>query len=449
MILARYYGPETFGQFTFAHTLAMTFLLFADFGFDILLTTEIAKSKKNAALIFQQIFSLKLIFTIISLVGMFLFTLVFDISNEARELAIVFSFFMVFTTLTNFLFALFKGFEKLNLESIISFTINIGLIIFTVAAIYFRINVIFVAVGFTISRMIGFILGIKFSMNLVPNIKFSLLFNDLKNIRGKVLVFGFHFLFSFLFFQLDTLLLALLKGDYYVGIYQSVFKLIMLPLVLPEIFINVLLPLLSRLNIENHKQWKKTGSIMSKILFIIIIPVSLILFIYAEEIIDIIYGLQNYHEAVNILKIFSLIVFVRFCLEPFALMLTTSNRQIVRMYVVITAAIVNLVLNIIFIPYYGLLGAAFVSLACNLFVGILYIIVNIKLFKEWFVNSKSVIILISSLILYYFIEDLLHINLWNGLFIIVAIYSCLAYFYFFSKEEKSLLLSYNFTSRKT
>lgn len=441
LILARYYGPEVFGQFTFAHTLATTFLLFADFGFDILLTTEVAKSQKKASKIFQQIFSLKLIFTFAALVGMLVFSALFNLSEASRELTVIFSFFMVFTTLTNFFYAFFKGFEKLEYESVISFIINIGLIIFTGASIYFRVDVFYVAIGFAFSRFAGFLLGIKFSYKLAPDIKYKLLFEGFKNIRGKMLIFGFHFLFSFLFFQLDTILIALLKGDYYVGIYQSVFKLIMLPLVLPEIFINVLLPLLSRLSIENYEQWKKVGRLMSKILFIVIIPISLILYIYSEQIISIIYGSGNYIEAIDVLKVFAVIIFVRFCLEPFALMLTTSDRQIIRMYVVIGATILNLILNIIIIPHYGVFGAAVVSLICNLFVGLSYIVANKYLLKEWLINKQSIIVLSLAFFVFYIFYQYQVLNLWLGSVSILIIFILIAN-YFFSKEEKVLLLSY-------
>jgi len=79
-IIARVYGPELFGQFTFAQTLATIFILFADFGFDILLTNEIARDRDKAKALFQQFFSLKLIFSLVALIGMWVFALVNEIS---------------------------------------------------------------------------------------------------------------------------------------------------------------------------------------------------------------------------------------------------------------------------------------------------------------------------------------------------------------------------------
>ncbi len=40
--------PKSFGSFTTAYTLTMVFLLLGDFGFNLLITTEIARNLDNA-----------------------------------------------------------------------------------------------------------------------------------------------------------------------------------------------------------------------------------------------------------------------------------------------------------------------------------------------------------------------------------------------------------------
>src|SRR4030042_5501112 len=64
--IARLYGPESVGQFSLAYTVAGICLVFADFGFDVLLTTEVAKNRKNAVNIVRRYFSMKIIFVGIS-----------------------------------------------------------------------------------------------------------------------------------------------------------------------------------------------------------------------------------------------------------------------------------------------------------------------------------------------------------------------------------------------
>lgn len=440
-IIARVYGPELFGQFAFAQTLATIFILFADFGFDILLTNEIARDRDKAKIFFQQFFSLKLIFSLVALIGMWIFALVNEISFNSKVLIFIFSFYMIFTVLTNFMFALYKGFERLEYEAKVSMFTNIGLLIITLFLVLFKSNVILLAIAFVVTRLFGFIISLKYSYSVLKNISFKFFYGDFSKIKGKILVYGFHLVFSYLFFQLDTILLALLKGNYEVGIYQAVFKLILVPLVIPDIFINTLMPVLARMNVQNPEYWEKIGELMNKLLLIIILPISIILFSFPEQIINFIYGSNKYLEAIPILRIFSVILFVRFNLETYALMLTTSDRQKIRLYGVLATTIINFVLNYFMIKKYGILGAAFVSLSTNALLGLIYIYTTRPLFFKWMINIKIILaILLAFGFCYAFM-------LWNSFSILLAgpiiftSYVLFAYLYFFSREDMTLILS--------
>ena len=107
-IIARYYGPVVFGQFAFAQTLATIFIIFADFGFDVLLTNEIARNREKAIHYFQQFFTLKVIFTLSSIALMWGFAIINNFSAYSKLLIFIFSLYMAFTALTNFLFVCIK-----------------------------------------------------------------------------------------------------------------------------------------------------------------------------------------------------------------------------------------------------------------------------------------------------------------------------------------------------
>lgn len=422
-IMARYYGPETFGQFASAQVLATNFILFADFGFDILLTTEIAKNKKDAQYLFQQFFSLKMMTCFVAILFMWVLSVYGNFSLKTGILIFIFSFYTIITTLTNFLCGLYKGFEQLEYETKISIIVNVGLLLVTIPMILFKVNILWIAAAFVLTRIIGFIVGIRDSYKLIPRSSYRFIFNGFREVKSKVLIFGLFLVFNNLFFQFDTILLSLWKGDREVGVYQAVFKLIMLPLVIPDIMVNTLMPLLSRLNVENNIQWKRIGYLMNKILVSIAIPISMILFIYSEQIIIIIYGLKNYSDAVPILKIFSIILLVRYTIESFGLLLTTSNQQIIRLYTVVVATILNLIINYFLIPIYGAYGAAIVSLITNLFVGLIYCIFNFNLFYKSFFNYKTFVIVIFTIVV--------AIVFWNNKSISVFISGPIILFFFF------------------
>ena len=101
IIIARYFGVEIFGSFTAAHTLSSMFLVLADFGFDILITTEVARNIENPLKIFQKFVPIKILFSSIALILLWITSVLIPGSSESKNLIFLFGFNMFFTTLTN------------------------------------------------------------------------------------------------------------------------------------------------------------------------------------------------------------------------------------------------------------------------------------------------------------------------------------------------------------
>ncbi len=446
-MIAKEYGPEVFGQFTVAQTLALNCLFLADFGFDVLLTTDIAHDISNTTKYFQKYFSLKFFTSLIALIVMWFIAIFGSLSFEARALILIFSIYMIFSALTNFLVALYKGLEKFEYETNLSFYTNGILLILVLILIFIGSNIFLISITFAFSRIIGFVLGLHYASKVQSKLSYKLDFKDLNLVKNKVLIFGFHLLFNNLFFQLDTLLLSLWKGDHETGIYQAGFKLILLPLIIPDILTNALLPVLSRYFSSDKNLWIKTGFIMNKILIIAAIPITIILFSFSKQIVEIIYGIHLYSEVIPVIRMLSVVLVLRFFLETSAQMLTTSKRQNYRMWVVIIATFINMILNFFFINKYGALGAATVAIITNFFVAAAYVLASFQFSKSWFVNKKILLLFIFSTLIQIILYQFSAINIVIAVPIIIVLYVMFGYFIYFTKEEKIKLLSLDFSMR--
>lgn len=104
--IARFYGPEIFGQFTTAHTLATLFLLLADFGLDLLFTTEVAKQRGEVERLFRSFAAVKILFSSVAVIGMCLIPLMHNTSAATRQLIYIFSLSIACNALMNFFFRL-------------------------------------------------------------------------------------------------------------------------------------------------------------------------------------------------------------------------------------------------------------------------------------------------------------------------------------------------------
>lgn len=451
-LIARYYSADVFGQFTTAQTFASVFILLADFGMDILLTTELPKRIEKSTQIFSEIFSAKLIFASFAFLLMLSLSFLNQFSEATSLLLLMFSFFVLFSTITNFFFAFYKGNEKLGYEAKVSFINNFGSLLAVLILILLKQNILLIAGAYIAVRLIGLLLAFYYVKKINSSISLKLTFPIQKSVLKKIFVLGLFMLFGNLFFQLDTILLAFWRDEKSVGIYQAVFRLIMVLLIIPDVFINSLMPVLSRLHSEGSEKWEKLSFIFNKILVTIIIPAAIVMFIYPAEILGLAYGTGKYDEAIPIFRVFSFIMLIRFFTEAYGLMLITADKQKIRMTIVILGTAVNFAVNIFMIPRYDALGAGITSLITNIVVGFLYYYTARKLKGSWIsgFNINKLILLVVAFTIVVYIAGL--INAWYLSFAAAFIYYYYAFRFIFSKSEQGqfieIISNYRFSFSK-
>ena len=434
--IARMYGPETFGQFTTAHTLATLFLMLADFGLDVLFTSQVARQRAAAEQLFRSFAAVKLLLVGIAVAGMCLIPLWQSFSPATRWLVYIFSFSVAFNALTNFFYALFKGFEQLQYETQGSFIANLVLLAALVLISIFHAPIWLAALAFTGSRALGLIIAVMTATRFVQFRAPSFTIGELKKVLRQGWSFGLHLLFEVLYFQLDTLLLSLWQGDYEVGIYQSVMKLVVLALMLPDIAINVTLPVLSRLHDEDPQKWEWLGGLLNKTLWLLALPIGLVFIVFAEPVIQIIYGVEKYAPAIPIMRVAGLMIITRFFFATYGVMLMVAGRQKVRMLVVMMATVISLALNAYAIPRHGAWGAIIVSLVANFFVAIAFVLFSRALFKRWTFNARflwpgALTVILGGMLWKWFMLS------WGyAISIALVFYAFIFYFIGYSKDER-------------
>lgn len=437
--IARLYGPESLGQFSIAFTVANLCIMIADFGFDVLLASEVAQNKNNALRICRKYFSIKVILALIAFIIMILIPGFQTFSTQSRLLILALSLYVIFTTFTNFFYAIFRGFEKFEYETLNSFLSNLLLLVALGLLGIFKVSLIYLILFFIVARFIGLALSFKKVSILLSGNILKLDYEGWRGTINKVLIFGLTFLFGNIFIQFDTLLIGLWKGDEAAGFYQAAFRIMVFFLLLPDLLVGAFLPSMSRSFNENFNSWKSNSRLLYKTLFLVSIPISTIIFFNAEFVINLLYRSKLYEQAIPVLQIFSLIIFIRYMAEPFGLMLTTSKRQSARMTLVISVAVFSLLSNYVVIPSYGLIGAAYVSLLLNGLLAFGYFLANFSLFLGWTKEWRMALILILSGI------SIILFNYFNGSLILlisfIAVYVWVAYFIGFSEEERNLIFS--------
>jgi len=116
-----------------------------------------------------------------------------------------------------------------------------------------------------------------------------------------------------------------------------------------------------------------------------------LLIAYAGEIVRLLYGMDQFAPAVPVLQVFGFVVLVRYTVELPAVLLTAAKRQHIRMVLVIGATLLNFAANAYAIPHFGALGAACVSLATNLVLGMGYMIAGRDLIDHRWLSADRVL----------------------------------------------------------
>ncbi|WKZ70506.1 MAG: oligosaccharide flippase family protein [Melioribacteraceae bacterium] len=441
IIIARIFGAEEFGLFSTAHTLSTLFLLLADFGFDILITTEIARYRNDIRKIVSKYFPIKFVFTLAAAILLAITNLLLPIPESSKTLVFIFLFNMVFTSLLNLLFAFFRGIEKFKYEAIVSSISNFGLLTVIGGLAYFQQDLVILAVSMVAIRLFSLIVAYTIFKKNLDKIVLNFNFVRLRVEFKKVMIFGFHLLFGTLFFQIDSILILAIRGEFDAGLYQAVFKLMMISLIIPDVLVGALMPTLTRLYSNGDQKWMAINKVLFKCLYLTGLLVGFLFFSYPEFILDNIYKKTEFLDSVFILKLAGIVVFIRYFFESFAASLTVCDKQSRRTITVIVASFLSISLNIIFLPIYGITVSIVISIMVNFIAGVFYLTFVSKSFLLWFVDLKYVFPLL--LIVFFstpFFNELINSEI-TRIIVSVFIFVTLTLFINFSGKERQLLFA--------
>ena len=171
--------------------------------------------------------------------------------------------------------------------------------------------------------------------------------------------------------QIDILMLMALTedGDTEIGLYRAAaFFLLQLPF-LANILIRGVYPRMAQ-HLNNPDATAKELTFILRILLLLSIPIAVGGMCVAEPLLVLIGG-TAYLPAVPALLILLPALPLRFLNAAFGMTLSALNRQKRRARIDLIAAVVNFFANLVVIPFYGFIGAAFTTLLTDIILCVL------------------------------------------------------------------------------
>lgn len=363
---ARILGTEGWGIFSYALSIAGILSLFMDFGVNAIIlkefsrqNEEIKKKYLGTALILKLILIVFGIF-IINFIGPYIIKI-----ESAKTLLPFIALILAFDMIREFTFAISRSEQKMELESFLYILTNIAILIFSFIFLKINPNVKSFTLGYVFGTMLGSLTSIWIFRNYLIGIIKYFSKNLIKKIIFSAWPFALSGLFAIFLTNTDLFLIGWFLDAKQVGIYAASLRIIQLLYVLPSIITISLLPVFSKLANKDNQKFKILLENGLKILSLIALPLTIGGIVLAKPIIFFIFG-KEYISGYSSFAILALTISIDFYAAILMNAIFAYDKQKYLSIYTAIGAILNVILDLILIPKYGIIGSAWATFFAQL-----------------------------------------------------------------------------------
>lgn len=367
--IARYLGPENYGVLSYSIAFVGLFGFIASLGVDGILSRELIKTPERRDELLGTAFRLKLIGGAIAFCLAIISVLLFQSEPRVKILVALFAFSFILQSI-NVVSTYFNAEVKSKNNVRASIFATIITSILKILVIISGKGVIWLVIVFVLDSVwqgIGFVKAYKNYGLKIKNWKFDkILAKEILKNSWPLMLAGASY---FIYIRIDQVMIGSMLGNYKVGIYAASVKLVEVWYFVPAIIATALFPAIinaKKTSVEIYKNRLKNFYILMTIIPIAMaIPITLL----AKPIIQVIFG-SGYLESIPVLRIYiwsNLGLFLTFAVGQY---LMAENFVKTIFWLNLCAMVVNIVLNLIFIPIFGLIGSAWATLISYMVVPI-------------------------------------------------------------------------------
>jgi O-antigen/teichoic acid export membrane protein len=439
--IARYLGEVGFGKYSFALAFTGLFAIIANFGMNNYIIREIARNKEQTREYLTNVSVIKLILSFLAFGFIILTINIMDYPRDTTYAVYLFGIYMILTSFAQTFRSVFQAFERMEYDAVVMVIEKIILFMLVLFVIFSGYGLIELAYVYIVAGIVA--VTLSFSIILIkiakpkPTIDFSL---------GKPLIIGsipfaLGALFGVLFFQIDTVMLSVLKDDAAVGIYNAAYNPLLALGVIPTVFIAALYPVMSRYFVSSKSKdsLEILTGLSSKYMAILSFPVAMGCFVLANKFIALFYAGQ-FSASIIAFQILAFFIPLRFVSSITGTLLTSINRQSQRMICGCLSALFNIVLNAIMIPYLSYIGASIATVLSEVFLYFVFIYYITKHYKKLELHKHFIKPLAASLMMGGFLFYFKDVNLFLLIILAVFVYFViLLVLRTFTQEDKDIL----------
>ena len=436
-LLFRYFGVDGIGEYTTIFAFVGFFSVFADLGFQWTLLRELSV-KEDHEKVFKNIFAFRLLLAVLIHALAFGLVWFFHYPLQVKLGVGIITIAWFFTTINSTLVAVYLNNYRLDITvsaEVVGRGVILGFVYLMIKAAL-PLNV--VLLSYVFGNIVNFLINLSFFGRFL---KFGLAydFKYWKYIFGQALPIGIVLIFGFIYYKMDSLMLSWMKPMTDVGIYGTAYKLLEVLQTVPSMFLGAAFPLVTRYVMRGDERMKSAFQKQFDFLALMAVPIVVGTFILAGPIIEFIAGTRSSefvnsstvtvfsHPATSVtcLKILSFSIGISFFSNLYSYLIVSLGRQKSFVLPVIGFALLNVVLNLLFIPRLSYVGSSIATLTTEVIILVVSYFIAMRFVKLPLkaLNALKILAvgLIMGLAIYYF--DFIGLNLFVNIALAVLIYT--------------------------
>jgi O-antigen/teichoic acid export membrane protein len=365
IFVARYLGATDYGKYSFGYAYVDLFGPVAGLGLNLLIVREASRMREKAPVLVGTSMALKLISSI-SVVGLAFVILQFiPSSQEARIVVYIFGSGFILEHLYGSISMVFAAFERFDIYAMVQVIERIVSFALLLSLLFLGFRLIAISWIRPLTALVILFLNLWLASKKILK---SRLHVD-KALSPFLLKEGWPFmadaLFMIVYLKVDVVMLQAMKGSTIVGWYAIASGLVLVFIPLQMAVLQSVFPIFSRNYVEDQGSFSLYFERISRFLLSTGTAVAVIVTLAASPLVSLLYG-KEYIQSVSMLRIliWALPLMSLSTLARTALM--SCNLQRIALWVGGSNVIVNIVLNLFFIPLFGGHGAAMTTILTEL-----------------------------------------------------------------------------------
>jgi len=366
--IARFYGPSNYGILVFVLSFVTFFSAFSDIGLSNLTIREVSKDASLAKLYTQNVTALKIALGTITYAFMIaVISLLNKGDGKSIEIAIFLGLYAILNSFSIFFQSFFRANQKMEQEALSRSIQNLSLLAIVFFIISKDMKISDIGFAFFISAVIGLTTSIYIIAKNYSTSFFNINIQICREIIKKAWPFGFSIIAVSVYENFDSILLGITRSNEEVGYYGAAYKIAMMSAIFSSIISSSFFPLLSKKHKEGVEQMRNSADNLSKTLLIFAWPILIGSLVFSDSIILAIYG-SEYRSSIFIFQVLILSKILIYFTAIFGQVVQAANRQRSHFKITSKGAALNIILNLILVPTFGINGSAFASLATSIYI---------------------------------------------------------------------------------